>query len=132
MSSPHTEKLEQQLGADPTSPSFVDLARAYLHDGQNDKAVAICQQGLTHHPRSVIGRVLWGKALIAMGRAAEAMGQFDLAVAVDRENPQAYFLICELLLRKGLYRSAMPLLRKAAQLRPNDARLKQWLAEVGR
>ena len=65
-----------------------------------------------------------------MGKAAEAMKQFDLAVKVDRDDPHAYNLISEALLRKGLYRSALPILRRAAALQPNDGRIAQWIEQT--
>ncbi len=130
MSKPMVEKYEQMLASDPASTVFVELARAYLDRGDNDRAIQTCQQGVTHHPNSVVGRVLWGKALINTGKAADAMKQFDLAVNIDRENPHAYNLIGEALLRKGLYRSALPILRRASTLQPNDGRIAQWLEQT--
>ncbi len=130
MSKSMVEKYEQLLAQDPTSTVFVELARAYLDKGDNQKAIEVCQQGVVHHPNSVTARVLWGKALINVGRAAEAMKQFDLATNVDRDNPHAYNLIGEALLRKGLFRSALPILRKAAALQPNDGRIAQWLEQT--
>ncbi|MBL8918835.1 MAG: tetratricopeptide repeat protein [Myxococcaceae bacterium] len=130
MSKSMVEKYEQMLSQDPTSTVFVELARAYLDKGENDKAIEVCKQGCTHHPESVAGRVLWGKGLINSGRAAEAMQQFDAAANIDKDNPHAYNLISEVLLRKGLYRSALPILRKASTLQPNDGRIKQWLEQA--
>ena len=130
MSKSMVEKYEQMLSQDPTSTVFVELARAYLDKGENEKAIEVCKQGCSHHPSSVAGRVLWGKGLINSGKAAEAMQQFDAAVNIDKENPHAYNLISEVLLRKGLYRSALPILRKASALQPNDNRIKQWLEQA--
>lgn len=130
MSKSMVEKYEQLLSQDPTSTVFVELARAYLDKGENEKAIELCRQGCSHHPASVVGRVLWGKGLINSGKAAEAMQQFDAAANIDRDNPHAYNLISEVLLRKGLYRSALPILRKAAALQPDDARIKQWLEQA--
>ncbi|MBE2253589.1 MAG: tetratricopeptide repeat protein, partial [Myxococcus sp.] len=130
MSKSMVEKYEQMLSQDPTSTVFVELARAYLDKGDNAKAIEVCQQGCAHHPASIAGRVLWGKGLINSGKAAEAMQQFDVAVNIDKENPHAYNLISEVLLRKGLYRSALPILRKASALQPNDARIKQWVEQA--
>ncbi len=130
MSKSMVEKYEQMLAQDPASTVFVELARAYLDKGENEKAIEVCKSGCEHHPSSVVGRVLWGKGLIASGKAAEAMKQFDAAVNIDKDNPHAYNLISEVLLRKGLYRSALPILRKAASLQPNDARIKQWLEQA--
>ena len=126
------EKYEQILSADPGSMVFVELAKALLDRGEPSRAIEICQAGLSHHPESVVGRVLWGKALIGTGKPAEAMQQFDQAIAVDRENPYAYNLIGEVLLHKGLHRSALPILKKAVALQPNDTRVRQWLEQTTR
>lgn len=124
------EKYEQILTQDPASTVFVELAKALIEQGDHQRAISVCQAGLGHHQKSVVGRVLWGKALINLGRPAEAMEQFDRAIAIDRENPHAYNLIGEVLLHKGLYRSALPLLRKAVSLQPNDGRVRQWLEQT--
>ena len=102
------EKYEQILSQDPASTVFVELAKALIEKGDNPRAIEVCAGGLEHHPDSVVGRVLWGKALINQGRPAEAMEQFDKAIAINRDNPHAYNLIGEVLLHKGLYRSALP------------------------
>lgn len=124
------ERYEQILAQDPTSSVFVELAKALLEKGETARAIAVCESGLLHHPRSVTGRVLWGKALIQLGKPAQAMEQFDQAIAIDKDNAHAYNLISEVLLQKGLFRSALPLLRKASALQPGDARVKSWLEQT--
>src|SRR6185436_5657098 len=130
MSKSMVEKYEQVLAQDPASTVFVELAKALIERGEHTRAIEVCQGGLTHHPNSVVGRVLWGKALIQLGKPSEAMSQFDSAVNIDKDNPRAYNLIGEVLLHKGLYRSALPILRKAAALQPNDGRIRQWLEQT--
>ena len=124
------ERYEEILAQDPTSHLFVELANSLVDEGDNARAVAVCQQGVLHNQSSVAGRVMWGKALVNLGRPAEAMEQFDRAVAVNRDDPYAYHLICEVLLAKGLYRSALPLLRKASALAPDDEELRTWLEQT--
>ena len=124
------ERYEQLLAQDPASSVFVELAKALIAQGEHARAITVCEQGISHHPNSVTGLVLWGKALILMGRPAEAMAQFDQAVAIDKENPHAYNLIAEVLLQRGLYRSALPLLRKALALQPNDGRVRGWMEQT--
>jgi len=124
------ERYEQLLAQDPASSVFVELAKALIAKGEHARVIAVCEQGISHHPQSVTGRVLWGKALILMGRPAEAMAQFDQAVSIDKENPHAYNLISEVLLQRGLYRSALPILRKALALQPNDARVRGWMEQA--
>ncbi|WP_179956297.1 tetratricopeptide repeat protein [Melittangium boletus] len=124
------ERYEQLLAQDPASSVFVELAKALIAKGEHARVISVCEQGISHHPQSVTGRVLWGKALILMGRPAEAMAQFDQAVSIDKENPHAYNLISEVLLQRGLYRSALPILRKALALQPNDARVRGWMEQA--
>jgi tetratricopeptide (TPR) repeat protein len=124
------ERYEQLLLQDPTSAVFVELAKVLLEKGDPTRAIEVCQQGLSHHASSVIGRVLWGKALLHLGKPAEAMEQFDQAVAIDKENAHAYNLIGEVLVQRGLFRSALPILRRAAALQPNDGRVKLWLEQT--
>ncbi|WP_237078174.1 tetratricopeptide repeat protein [Myxococcus xanthus] len=124
------ERYEQLLRQDPTSSVFVELAKALLEKGDAARAIEVCGQGISHHPASVVGRVLWGKALIQQGRPAEAMDQFEQAISIEKDNPYAYNLIGEVLLQHRLYRSALPILRKALALQPNDGRVKQWLEQT--
>jgi tetratricopeptide (TPR) repeat protein len=130
MAKSQVERYEQLLAGDPTSTVFVELAKALIARGDCLRALEVCSQGLTHHPRSVAGRVQWGKALIHLNRPAEAMEQFDQAMAIDRDNPYAYNLISEVLLKRGLYRSALPILRKAVALQPEDGRMRGWLEQT--
>ncbi|MBI3184616.1 MAG: tetratricopeptide repeat protein [Myxococcales bacterium] len=132
MTKPMVERYEQILSQDPTSTVFVELAKALIERGEHQRAIEVCKGGLSHHKGSVVGRVLWGKALINLGRPAEAMEQFDQAIGIDKENPHAYNLIGEVLLHKGLYRSALPLLKRAVALQPNDGRVRQWLEQTHR
>jgi tetratricopeptide (TPR) repeat protein len=132
MAKPLIGKYEQILEKDPGSTVFIELAKALIERGSASRAAEVCKQGVEHNPDSIVGRVLWGKALISSGHPAEAMDQFDKAIAIERDNPQAYNLIGEVLLHKGLFRSALPILRKAVSLQPNDLRVRQWLDQAQR
>ncbi len=124
------EKYEQILTADPRSRIFVELAKALVDRGDLTRAVEVCQRGLEHHPSSIVGRVTWGRALLEGGDAKGAMDQFEIAIALEPSSPYAYNLVGEVLLKKGLDRDALPVLAKAAELQPGDARVKSWLDEA--
>ncbi len=120
------------LAQDPSSTDFVELAKTLIDQGNHLPAIDVCRTGLDHHPNSILGRVLWGRALIHLGRPAEAMEQFDRAIDLGRENPHTYGLISEVLLQRGLYRSALPLLKKAVLLQPSNGRWRGWFEETQR
>ncbi|RMG12531.1 MAG: tetratricopeptide repeat protein [Deltaproteobacteria bacterium] len=121
------DKYRLILKADPGSMVFVELAKALIDAGEYEEAVEVVARGCDHHPDSIVGQVLWGRALIALGRPDEAMDHFDAAIEIDPDNPYAYNLIGEVLLSHQLYRSALPILRRAVSLQPGDRRVRQWL-----
>src|SRR6266496_485891 len=124
------EKYERILQADPRSRIFVELARALLEAGGAERAVEVCQRGLEHHPDSVLARVLWGKALLALGRSDEAIARFGEALAADPANPYGCDLVGEALVKNGLAARALPLMEQAATLHPGDGRIRRWLEEA--
>lgn len=121
------EKYEQILAADAGSMVFIELARALGERGEAARAVEVCDRGLVHHPRSVQGRVLRGRALLLLGRLAEAREEFDRAIGLDAENPYAFNLVGEALLERRQFAWALPVLRRAAMLQPGDLRVRGWL-----
>ena len=84
------DKYEQILAADPRSRIFVELAKALVERGEHARAVEVCQRGLEHHPSSILGRVIWGRALLDAGDAKGALDQFEIAIALEPSSPYAY------------------------------------------
>src|SRR5512136_1777373 len=127
MASSIVDKYEQILAADPKSRIFVELAKALVDRGDHARAVEVCRRGLEHHPSSILGRVVWGRALLEEDDRKGAMDQFEIAIALEPSSPYAYNLVGEALLKKGRARDALPVLARAAELQPGDARVKGWL-----
>jgi Flp pilus assembly protein TadD len=126
------EKYEKIFAADPRSRIFVELAKALVERGDHARAAEVCRQGLEHHPSSILGRVIWGRALLDAGDAKGAMDHFEIAIALEPSSPYAYNLVGEALLKKEMHREALPALARAAELQPADARVKGWLEEAKR
>jgi cellulose synthase operon protein C len=126
------DKYEQILAADPRSRIFVELAKALVERGEHVRAEQVCERGLEHHPSSILGRVIWGRALLERGDAKGAMDQFEIAIGIDPGSPYAYNHVGEALVGKGLHREALPVLARAAELQPADARVRGWLEEARR
>jgi tetratricopeptide (TPR) repeat protein len=126
------EKYEQIFAADPRSRIFVELARALLERGDPARAIEVCRTGLEHHPSSILGRVIWGRSLLAQGDLPGAQDQFEIAIALDPASPYAFNLVGEALFTSQRYREAVPVLARAVELQPADERLRGWLAEARR
>lgn len=124
------ERYERILHADPKSRVFVELARALLERGEPERAIDLCERGIEHHPDSVVARIVWGKALLAIGRVDEAVRRFEAAVAIEPQNPYGYDLAGEALVRGGQPEHARALLERGAAAHPHDARIQLWLTEA--
>ncbi|MCL2178210.1 MAG: tetratricopeptide repeat protein [Proteobacteria bacterium] len=111
----------------PGALAFVEHAKALLEGGEFEQAIEVCRQGVEEHPKSIVGRVLWGKALVCLGKPADAMHEFEVAIATDRENPRVYGLVAEVFIENKLFRSALPMLRKACSLEPENPNFKLYL-----
>jgi len=127
-----TVERYEDVAEDPSSTAFLELAKELIENGEHLRAIEVCRSGLAQLPNCIAARVLWGKALICLGRPAEAMEQFDRALDLGRESPRTYALISHALAQRGLYRSALPLLHKAAALVPKSEALQRWLEEMQR
>jgi tetratricopeptide (TPR) repeat protein len=126
------EKYEQILAADPRSRIFVELAKVLVDRGECARAVEVCRRGLEHHPSSILGRVTWGRALLESGDPKGAMDQFEIAIALEPASPYAFNHVGEALIAKGLHREALPVLARASELQPADARVRAWLDDAKR
>jgi len=127
MSSSAIERYEEFIREHPDALAFVEHAKALLEDHAFEQAIEVCREGVEKHPKSIVGRVLWGKALVRLGKPADAMHEFEAAIALDRENPRAYGLVAEVFLETRLFRSALPMLRKACSLEPENPNFKLYL-----
>lgn len=130
MAAPVTAKYERILQADPRSRIFVELARALLEEGEAERAVVVCEQGLLHHPDSAQARLTMGRALLMLGRVDEAVARFEQAFSVDAATPYECDVAAEALIRHGHAGRALPLLRRAAATYPGDARIQRRLEEA--
>ncbi|MCL2013076.1 MAG: tetratricopeptide repeat protein [Cystobacterineae bacterium] len=111
----------------PDALAFVEHAKALLEERAFEQAIELCRQGVEEHPTSIVGRVLWGKALVRLGKPADAMQEFEAAIAIDRENPRVYGLVAEVFIENKLFRSALPMLRKACSLEPENPNFRLYL-----
>ncbi len=110
----------------------MELAKALLERGDPARAIEVCRTGLEHHPSSILGRVVWGRSLLAQDDLAGAQDQFEIAIALDPGSPYAYNLVGEALFQQSRFREALPVLARAVELQPADARLRGWLEEARR
>lgn len=73
----------------PRSVVFVPLAHLFLDHGFHSQAVAICDEGLAHHPELVSGRLVMARALIATGALQRARAVLHGIIALIPTHVEA-------------------------------------------
>jgi tetratricopeptide (TPR) repeat protein len=83
---PRIEDLRRRVQLDPASIAFAALAEEYRRAGRFEEAVATCEAGLQRHPAYLSARVTLGRALLEMGRFADARSELEHVLRLAPEN----------------------------------------------
>lgn len=116
------EELERKFDANPRR-YFVALAEEYRRSGHPDRVIELCRTELTRQPAHLSGHVLLARALLAVGRDADARNALRTALEVDSENLVALRLMAEVAVRAGDVDSARSFLSRALAIEPRDSDL---------
>ena len=73
----NVEFLEEQFSKQPDSLLFARLADTYLKTQRLDKAIEICEDGLTKHPYYITGHFVLGKCYFAKKEFEQAEKEFQ-------------------------------------------------------
>ncbi len=96
----HIPSLEARLATRAKSPLFARLASYYLKEGQIQKAVDVCMEGLKHYPNYATAHLVLGKCYEAMGRNIEAILEYGRAAKTMPDNPTVLGLLKHVELRE--------------------------------
>lgn len=99
---------------------FVKSGRELLARGDFQEAVKVCRRGLLAHPAAVDGRLVLGRALMALRRYGEAVSEMRVVLDGDARHVAALALKGEALLLKGDVGKAFQDLKQAHDLAPGD------------
>jgi adenylate cyclase len=134
--------LELALALDPHSAEVQSMIAAGLAgrvlNGLTDMAAAdierakgLSDQALTASPRSPVAHIAKGHLLRAQRRYAEAIPEYETALAYNRNYVYAYFALGQCKLHTGSMEEAIPLVERAIRLSPRDPELGVWYENVG-
>jgi len=134
--------FERALTVDPGSAEAkirLALALAYRVLGNRStscrsdimRAEALIDQALAASPRSQLAH--WAKAqlLRAQHRCAEAIPEFEMIIASDRNSAGAYAALGHCKFSEGAIDETIPLEEKAIQLSPRDPAIGIWYWRIG-
>lgn len=89
----HTPSLEARMAANRNSPSFARLAFYQLQEGNVQRAVDLCVEGLKLYPNYATAHLVLGKCYEAMGRNVEAMLAYRRVARALPDNPTVQKLL---------------------------------------
>ena len=98
--------------------------------GQHEEAVRACESVIAGQPDSAQARHLCGRALMALGRQAEAENLLQAALRLDPQLADAYADLATIRLEGGDHEAAEQFSRAAVDAQPLEARYHELLANV--
>lgn len=111
---PAVELYEEAQRLDPTSgPIFIGLAAARVAAGEGERAAADFDQVLERKPLWLNGHVHRAQIVATLGRAEEATGSIERALAQMPAAGPLWETLLNIQLRRGDYRSLEPILSRA-------------------
>lgn len=78
--------LLRRFEESPESRLFAPLSDAYRKNGDIDRAIELCEEGLSRFPDYVSARVILGKCFYDKGASERAKTEFEKALDLDPEN----------------------------------------------
>ncbi len=92
----------------------------------------MCRLGLLANPTEIEGRLVLGKALMALSRFDEVLAEMRVTLELDTDNPRALGLKGHALLRKGDALQASDVLARAMAAAPSDPEIRELYGEARR
>ena len=94
------------------------------------RAEELARQALASSPRSPLAHYAKGQVLRAQHRYAEAIPEYETAIAFDRNWVRAYPLLAQCKLLIGSIEEAIPLTEQAIRLSPRDPVIGVWYMRI--
>jgi TolB-like protein/Tfp pilus assembly protein PilF len=142
----YTESIslfERALALDPRSSEAQSRLATFLsarvmdnmtgsHASDIARAEVLAEQALASSPRSHLAHMAKGQVLRAQGRYAEAIPEYETALAINRNWAPALRHIGQCKLFSGFPEKTIPLVEQAIALSPRDPQISTFLSEIGR
>lgn len=113
---------------DADAATHLERGRSHLNKGQLNEAIAELSKASTKDEKLAEAHSLLGVAYQYKGMPDWAKREFEIAVKLDKTNPQYLNNYGYLLYITGDYKEALERLSKASKLAPNDKRILNNLA----
>jgi tetratricopeptide (TPR) repeat protein len=126
---PQFREYLKKYQENPKSRVFAPLAEAYRRQARYEEAVAVCKQGLTHHPDFHVGRITLARCHLDQKQFTEGIQELERVLHAAPDNLLAQRLLGEAYVAVGDHARALQVYKMAATLSPTDVVLAQKVRE---
>jgi adenylate cyclase len=106
--------------------SMTDTAAADI-----ERAKELSEQALAASPRSPLAHYAKGQVLRAQRRWGEAIAEYEMVIAANRNSVGALHALGQCKLYAGSVEETIPLVEQAIRLSPRDPQLGGWYLQIG-
>jgi TolB-like protein/Tfp pilus assembly protein PilF len=135
--------LERALALDPYSIDAKSLLAGALAGrvlnsfsdsaaGDLARAETLVEQALSGSPRRLLTHFAKGQVLRAQGRLHEAIPEYEMVIAINRNWTTAIYGLSHCKLLTGSVEETIPLIEHAIRLSPRDPFIANWYCGIGR
>ncbi|MFB3908612.1 MAG: tetratricopeptide repeat protein [Candidatus Eisenbacteria bacterium] len=114
------DEMRADFAPAPRAYAAEELGKYYRDRGDYQKALPLYEETVRINPRNARTRVLLGGLLYLMGRRDDAEREYDAALDIDPDSWLAMQMKARLAFDRKDYAGALPLLRRAAPMTPDD------------
>ncbi|HET9950446.1 MAG TPA: tetratricopeptide repeat protein [Candidatus Eisenbacteria bacterium] len=122
--------LEEIVEKDPSTALYLPVAERLLARGQIAEAIRLCEERRSRPGKGVGDHIVTGRCYLADGRLAEARGEFQQALQLDRENVVALKSMAGILSHDGRHAEASDLYRAVCRVDPGDLESQSALHQI--
>jgi tetratricopeptide (TPR) repeat protein len=130
-----TNQSSMAVNIPPNAPPHVYAAAAEkaLEWGQPETALQVSELGLSRHPSYAGLRLFRAEALLLDKRFDEGEADLRAVLASEPQHPRAIKTLAQVLMARGRFREALPILERAEFILMGDPDIPAWLqaAESG-
>ncbi len=115
--------LEKKIEKNPRSLAFSRLADTCRKNGDIQRAIDICQEGLAVHPEYSTGRLILGRCFLEQENFDAAIQEFTRVCTSDRRNQVAIKMLADVFSKQGREEKAGDLYNLLLKMDPENASL---------
>lgn len=124
------EYLESRLKENPHSLLFARLADLYIENGEIDKAITLCNEGIKDHPSYSTGYFILAKAYIQKKEYDKAESALKNALSYDQQYLSAHKLLGDMLLKAGWENLALDHYNAILEIDPFEEKVKEIVKKI--